>query len=187
MKKHFKSIFLTLFLPSSIYAIDSVHPSLFVAVVGVAEDDVLNIRQEPDYHSPKVGSQVPNAYMAVDWCVEVEGATWCRVYEVAQYNYSEDFRPGWVNARFLKPNNKGYVSIDGKRNCDYVIGCEADKCEVIASYEDDENLSITNIKTEWIERSRLKGESHFSAMPDGADGYCNIHQFIDDYLKKEGR
>ncbi len=187
MKKYFKSIFLTVLLSSLTYAIDAANPPLFVTVTGVAEDDVLNIRQEPDYHSLKVGSQVPDAYMAVERCEEVAGATWCKVYEVAQYNYSEDFRPGWVNARFLKPINRGYVAIDGKRNCDYAIGCEADKCEVVASYEDDENLSITSIKTEWIERSRLKGESHFSAMPDDGDGYCNIHQFIGDYLKKEGR
>jgi hypothetical protein len=187
MKKHYKGIFLIIFLSSSIYAIDTANPPLFVTVVGVAENDMLNIRQEPDYRSAKVGSQVLDAYMAVERCEEVESATWCRVYEVAQYFYSEDFKPGWVNARFLKPNNRGYVTIDGKRNCDYVIGCEADKCEVIASYENDENLSIASIKTKWIERSRLKGESHFGAMPDDGDGYCNIHQFIGDYLKKEGR
>jgi hypothetical protein len=185
MKKHFKGIFLTVLLSSLTHAIDAVNSPLFVTVTGVAEDDVLNIRQEPDYHSLKVGSQVPDAYMAVERCVEVEGATWCRVYEVAQYFYSEDFKPGWVNARFLKPTNKGYVSIDGKRNCDYVIGCNAEKCEVVASYEADENGSAVSIKTKWVERSRLKGESHFSAMPDNEDGYCNIGQFVDDYLGKQ--
>ncbi len=183
MKKYFKGLFLMVFLSSLMYAIDVANPPLFVTVTGVAEDDVLNIRQEPDYHSLKVGSQVPDAYMAVERCVEVGGATWCKVYEVAQYFYSEDFKPGWVNARFLKLNNKGYVSIDGKRNCDYVIGCKADKCELVTSYEADENGSAISIKTKWVERSRLEGESHFSAMPDDADGYCNIGQFVDDYLK----
>lgn len=185
MKKHFKGIFLTVLLSSLIYAIDAANPPLFVTVAGVAEDDVLNIRQKPDYHSPKVGSQVPDAYMAVERCEEVGGTVWCKVYEIDEFGASEDFRPGWVNARFLKPKNRGYVTIDGQRNCDYVIGCEGGKCEVVASYEQDEEFNVMSMKTKWIERSRLKGESHFSAMPDNEDGYCNVHQFINDYLEKQ--
>ncbi len=159
---------------------------LFASVVGVAEDDVLNIRQKPEYTSKKVGTQTPHALMGVEKCVTVGKSTWCRVYQIAQNFYSEDFHEGWVNARYLNANNRGYVLIDGKGNCEYALQCKKGKCEVVVGYEmDKENEHIINLKIKWIERTHLKGESHFGAMcqEEGCNGFCTAHRFIEDYLK----
>ena len=76
-----------------------------------------------------------------------------------------------------------YVIIDKKRNCDYVLRCKEGKCEVVSSYVIDENYEITSIKTKWIAREDLKGESNFGAVPE--DGYCTMGNRVEDYLEKK--
>ena len=166
--------------------IDPACPPLFAEVTGVKTDDVLNVREKPEYESKKVGTQVPNAFMGVARCKQSKKSIWCKVYQMTQYYNFEDFNPGWVNARFLKPFNRGYVLIDGAGNCDYALQCKENKCEVVSGYDRDENHEITNLRTKWIERDRLKGESHFGAMSLKEDGYCTNGTFIVNYLNNKG-
>ncbi len=168
-------------------SIDPAHPSLFAKVINVAEDDILNVREEPNYRSQKIGSQVPDAYMGVERCVSIKTSVWCKVYQIVQNIYSEDFNPGWVNARYLKPNNSGYVLIDDKGNCDYALRCKAGLCEVVTNYVQDENGSILNLNITSIKREMLKGESSFGAMcrEEECDGYCTSGNYIEDYLQRK--
>ncbi len=154
-------------------------------VKGVAEDDLLNIREKPDYGSQKVGTQLPNALMGVERCVDVKTSVWCKVYQLVQNFYSEDFSPGWVNADYLKPENRGYVLIDTVRNCDYALGCHEGVCEIVIDYDTDALHNVTALKRRMFKRNKLRGESNFGAISQEVDGMCNSRNFIEDYLQKE--
>ena len=160
-------------------------PPLFASVIGVAENDTLNIREKPYYRSTKVGSLPSQAYIGIEKCQILKSATWCKVYQIAQHFHEGFNRSGWVNARYLKPINRGYALIDKTRNCDYVLRCKEAKCEVVSSYETDKEYKITSIKTEWIARERLQGESHFGAMTENEDGYCTLGNWVEDYLQQK--
>jgi hypothetical protein len=164
-------------------SIDAAYPPLFASVTGVTEGDFLNVREKPYYKSKKLGSLPFNAYIGVDGCQQVNNSVWCRVYQIAQLFY-EDFHQGWVNAKYLRDKNSGYVIIDGKKNCDYALGCVNGMCDVVIGYDmDDEAYKVTTLHRVQIKRDQLRGESNFGAMNPEEDGLCNSQRFIEDYLK----
>jgi len=177
-----RALLIALFLLSCSSA-SATYPGLFGSVVNVASNDSLNVREKPDYHSKKTGSLAPEAFVGVDHCKKMGKSTWCKVFPLPQQNY-EGFgwnaKLGWVNARYLKFDNRGYVIIAGKPNCDYALRCKNNKCEVVVSY-------ITNPRTEWIDRKRLKGTDRFGAMPNDPDasGYCTTDQHVEEFLKNQ--
>jgi uncharacterized protein YraI len=156
-------------------------------VVGVAKNDSLNVRAEPDYRSAKVASLPNGGYVGVDRCLKKGASTWCRIHHLAQYDYEGygwDAPGGWVNARYLRFGNRGYVLVDGKGNCDYVTGCQEGKCDLVVDYRQDQAYRIVAIRTKKIDRIRLYGESHFGAVNPKEDGYCTNGRMIDAYLKR---
>ncbi len=156
-------------------------------MVNVAQNDTLNVRTEPNYKAKKVSELPPEAYVGIEKCKKVKRSIWCRVYPLVQQWYEKfgnDSHKGWVNARYLKFSNRGYVLIKGKKNCAYSISCNEGKCEVVLDYENDENNGVIKLHTKWIEREYLKGESSFGATPKNEDGFCNSGMFIHDYLIK---
>ena len=183
-------LLVTILLTTGVWADSISHTPLFAKVVGVTKNDTLNVRSKPDYTSKKSGKLPPKAHIGIKKCKTMNKATWCKVYPLIQ-NWFEEFgaeSEGWVNAHYLAFYDRGYVLIDGIGNCDYALQCKENKCEVLISYEIDKEHKITSIKTKWIERSLLKGESNFAAAsndpkinPEG--GYCTIGLQIDDYLK----
>lgn len=175
------------FVSSTVLAQDDL---LFASVINLKENDTLNVRSTPDYRSKKTGALPLDAYIGVDSCKQVGHSIWCKVFHLAQQDYDGfgwDAKPGWVNARYLEPDNEGYVIIDGKPNCDYALCCQKGKCEVVADYEVDEQNNITSIKTKWIDRKRLKASSNFGAMDEDpeASGYCTNGNYIRDYLHQK--
>lgn len=163
---------------------------LFASVINLKENDTLNVRSTPDYRSSKTGTLPIDALVGVDSCKQVGHSIWCKVFHLAQRDYDGfgwDAKPGWVNARYLKPNNEGYVIIDGKPDCDYALRCQKGKCEVVESYETDQQYEITSIKTKWIDRNRLKASTNFGAMTEEpeASGYCTRGNYIRDYLHQK--
>ena len=152
--------------------------------MNVSKNDTLNVRKQSNYKSEKVGELPPDAYIGIEKCQKIKNSTWCRVYQLVQNYYSENFYPGWVNARYLKFSNRGYVIVKGKKNCAYCINCTDGKCEVVLDYEINKEHVIVKLQTELIERNLLRGESSFGVTPDNVDGVCNTGMFIEDYLKK---
>lgn len=150
--------------------------ALFGTVVNVSQNDILNVRSQADHRSKKVGEVPPEAYAGIEKCITVKNSTWCRIYPLVQNWYDKFWKEehiGWVNARYLKFSNRGYVIVKGEKNCAYALDCHRGKCEVI----DDKKAAI---KTKWIEREYLKGESNFGVTPDNVDGYCNNGMYIED-------
>jgi hypothetical protein len=91
-------------------------------VQGVESDDVLNVREEPDYRSQKVGELLPFAQriqvqasdiefdplrIKEDW-VEI---SWCSVGP-RDLGCEGDFVSGWVNSRYLSPSFSGRAPSD---------------------------------------------------------------------------
>ncbi|WP_415408120.1 SH3 domain-containing protein [Sulfurovum sp. CS9] len=160
--------------------------SLFGKVINISQNDVLNVRSQADYRSKKVAVLQQGAYVGIEKCKKVDKATWCRVYPMVQQwyeNFGDDSHKGWVNARYLICSNRGYVIVKGKKNCDYVLRCNYGKCEVVYEYITDNEHNVKELKTKWIEREYLKGESQFGVTPDNEDGFCNTGMFIEDYLQ----
>ncbi len=163
--------------------------ALFGSVTNVSKNDTLNVRSQANHKSKKVGELPFDAGMGIEKCKTVKSSTWCRVYPLVQNwyeNFWEEKNIGWVNARYLKFRNRGYVVVKGKQNCDYALKCDEGKCEVVFdySYTLDATGNIVTLETKWVEREYLKGESGFGAVPENADGYCTQGNRIEDYLKK---
>jgi len=179
-----KILFICMIMLVNLWADSTYKPALFGKVINVSQNDTLNVRSQSNYRSKKVGELPSHAYIGIEKCKMVKKSTWCRVYQLVQNYYSENFHPGWVNARYLKFSNRGYVIVKGKKNCDYVLRCNNGKCEVVYDYITDNEHNVIELKTKWIERKYLKGESQFGVTPDNEDGFCNSGMFIEDYLKK---
>lgn len=189
-------LFLLLFVtvPHDAQTIDPMYPPLFASVMDVEKGDILNVRAKPSHKSTKV-ADIPSAYdflftFGVEKCKKVKSSIWCRVYPIVQH-WSENFGGdviGWVNARYLKSDNRGFVVINGEKNCDYSLRCLEGKCEVVYDYLIDDKIdvehNIIGLKTKWVKREHLKGESHFGAMSEEGDGYCTSWQ-IEDYLMQK--
>ncbi len=164
--------------------------ALFGNVVHVAKNDVLNVRQVPMPRAKKIASLPLGAYVGVDICKKVGRSLWCKVHHVALHDYEGygwDAPDGWVNAKYLSFRNRGYVLVDGKANCDYVVGCKDGVCKRVVDYKTNEKYEIISLRTEKISRSRLWGESHFGAMSENGEGYCTNGRMIDDFLAKQNK
>jgi len=174
-------------LSLSIYANISYENALFAKVSHVKSDDVLNVRKEASYKADKIAEIPAEWYVGVERCKKVNRSVWCRVYPLVQ-QWSEHFGEddiGWVNARYLKFEDRGFVTIEGrKNNCYYALECKDNTCLVIVYIRDDgyQNSHIT-FETKWIERSKLKGESGFGAASDDMEGYCTEGVWLEQYRK----
>jgi uncharacterized membrane protein len=82
-------------------------------VVGVAPDDTLNVREQPDPTSERVTTIAPDATdIAVTGIrIEAGGSVWWLIADA-------DRREGWVNARYLTP-----MSTDAELETDYPLLC----------------------------------------------------------------
>ncbi len=156
---------------------------LFAKVVGVSKGDSLNVRKEPHYRSKKVDALEPGSFVGVEQCKTLGHSRWCRVEELP--NGGPSFHSGWVNARFLHADNRGYVIIENKPNCDFALACRGSKCKVVKELSLNAKDEVTSMQTEWVARKRLKPASRFSAMPADGDGYCISDHQILDYLNKK--
>jgi uncharacterized protein YraI len=74
---------------------------IFFQVVNVSADDVLNLRQAPDYRSPKTGS-IPANQTCVAYLNEITGSEQRKWVKVT-YNGIQ----GWVNLRYLDYQERG--------------------------------------------------------------------------------
>jgi hypothetical protein len=161
--------------------------ALFGKVVGVASWDRLNVRAKPNYKSKKVASLPNGAYIGIDRCKRVGKSIWCKVHHIAQRDYEGfdcDDNCGWVNVKYLKLLDRGYVLVNGKANCYYVIGCKKGLCSLVTNYKHDKDYNIVSIKTKKVKRGFLYSESNFGAANPSGDGYCTNARAIEDYLKK---
>lgn len=164
---------------------------LFASISGVAKGDVLNVRAEADFRSKKMGS-FPSDYpvpIYVENCKKPTKSTWCKVHPEALF---EGGAIGWVNARYLKFSDQGYVTIKGKENnCYYALKCKDNKCEVVVDFKTNEQHEITSIKTSWISEDELTPSNQFGAMYKDQDGFCVLGRWVQDYfnnkLKKTGK
>jgi len=179
-----KSVWIAIVFSVGLWAESS---PLFGKVTGITEHDTLNVGSQPDYKSPNVAELPLDAYVGIEKCKKVNRSTWCRVYPLTQQwyeNFGDDSHSGWVNARHLQFSNRGYVIVQGKKNCAYSIKCTDGKCEVVLDYKTNKKHEIVKLQTELIERNFLRGESGFGVTPDNEDGFCNSAMFIEDYLIK---
>ena len=188
-----KIIILSLFISIGLWAESS---ALFGKVINVTKNDTLNVRSQSNYEAKKVGEIPSGAYMGIEQCKTVMNSTWCRVYPLVQNfyeNFWEEKNIGWVNARYLKLSNRGYVNITGEeKNCFYSLKCRdtANKKECLVVYDlkyDYEKDKMIEMKSKWIERKKLKGESMFGAVSENREinpegGYCTKAKMIDNYL-----
>ena len=190
-----KMLILSIFFSVGVWADNT---ALFGFVINVSKNDVLNVRSEPSHKAKKVGALPFDAGMGIEKCKTVKNSTWCRVYPLVQNwydNFWEEKNIGWVNARYLQFRYRGYVNVvDEEKNCFYALKCRdiADKKECLVVYNlkyDYEKEKMTEVKTKWIDRKKLQGESAFGAAsenrginPEG--GYCTNGRMIDDYYKK---
>jgi uncharacterized protein YraI len=183
-----KKIVLLLAIAISLHAKISYKDALFGKVVGVANWDRLNVRVKPNYKSKKVASLPNGAYVGIYMCKKLSKSIWCKIHHIAQHDY-EGFeynaKSGWVNAKYLKLSDKGYVLVNKKANCYYVTGCKNGLCDLVVSYKQDKDYNIVSLKTKKVKRSSLKAESNFGAANPNEDGYCTEHQRIEDYLKRK--
>lgn len=164
------------------------YSGLFATVVNLTENDTLSVRKKPNYHAKKIGALPTDAYVGLGICKEVGHTTWCEVHHVALRDYANfgyDAKQGWVNARYLKFIDNGYVIIDKKPNCDYALNCMESMCEVVTDYTMDTASNIVSLITKKIERERLYAESNFGAMDENSDGYCTSGGMIEYYLTKK--
>ena len=178
MKRFVRSLSLLLWTATA----HAAAPALFGTVIHVAADDTLNVRAQPDYRSRKLGAFPNGAHVYIDRCRQIGRSRWCHIRPDALVDYGGV--AGWVNAKFLREDNHGYVRIKGRKNGCYVsLKCRGGNCLVVTRLLGEE--TVTGLRTEWIARSRLAGANKFGAQRDGEEGYCTSQQWIDDYLKKK--
>ena len=137
---------------------------LFGRVTGVAADDRLQVRVRPDYRAPRIGSLPPGALVGVERCVRRGRSRWCRIQQLTQLWYWEGEESGWVNARYLRGEDRGYVLVDGRAECAYSLGCREGICRVVMPESGEKHRAIS--------RGRLRGESRYGAAAATAEGYC---------------
>ena len=159
--------------------------ALFGEVVNVASNDTLNVRIKPNYKSKKIAHLPLGAVIGIDRCIKKGRSKWCKTYPITDFDTS--YSSGWVNARYLKFRNRGYVNIIGKEsNCLYSIKCNKGRCLIVYDLNYNYDLDkMVSIKTKWIDRKKLKGASKFSAISKNSNGgYCTTGEMIKKYLKK---
>jgi hypothetical protein len=61
--------------------------------------------------------------------------------------------------------------------------CKSNACKVVLDMKYDyEKDKVLELKKQWIDRSKLKGESHFGAADSHGDGYCTNGKMIEDFM-----
>ena len=166
-------VFLVLFSFLSARSIVN-NPPLFGSVVNVPKGDILNVRVKANYRSKRVGYLPNRAFIKVYKCKKVGRSIWCNIGHLAQNDYEgygAEAPDGWVNAKFLSFSNKGYVVVDGKPSCTYILNCSGSTCDLVQDYKVVGNR-LKDIKTIKIARARIVGASRFGAMDKEGDGYC---------------
>ena len=162
----FLFIFTSLFLNAE--SVKKVYPGLSASVTNIAKNDVLNVREKPNYKSKKMGSWSPEGWIMVDHCVKVKKSLWCRA---EPDGLTGDGASGWVNAHYLKFSNEGFViQKDGKgESCMYASKCEEHdavmQCYIMDGYYLNAKYEILSAG-KWIERSLLTGGTVLSAGKD---------------------
>jgi len=183
-----KLLVLLVLLFTNLFASHIVYKGLFATITNVASDDTLSVRVKPNWRSRKITELPPNELVGVDECIKSGRSTWCKVHNVdrniGQYHEYGEKLPGWVNARYLKFTNHGYVAINGKKHCDYAISCDGGKCKVVTNTTM-RNGNVIAIKIKNYSRSSLKGIGELN-IPSGSEGYpCNrVGGNIEIYLEK---
>jgi hypothetical protein len=189
-----KRVLLLLLITIFAFGWEKFYPSFHAKVINVAKDDVLNIRSKPNYKSKKVGYLEPGEEMQIEYCLKGSKSTWCKIYPAVSINLGGSFNSepasGFVNAKFLKFINNGYVNIKNRKSdCDYLVECKSKKC-----------LILTYIGLEWVKRSLIgveKGQKATS-LPEEEGGemsddatFCFNHardkelwKKVDEYYKK---
>jgi len=183
MKKYLLIVLLSIIAQSD--NINPKFPPLFGEVINIINNDSLNVRVSPNWHSKKIGALPKGGVIGLDRCKKIGDSIWCKVFHLTQRDYEEygsESKSGWVNAKFLRANNIGYVIINSRANCDYAIKCIDNKCEVVVDYKQDKNGNITFLKTQWVNREKLRGSTNFGAMAEDGEGYCVIGNKIKEYL-----
>jgi uncharacterized protein YraI len=154
--------------------------ALFGRVTGVADDDALNVRARPELRAPKLGAIPPYATVGIRKCRRRGRSLWCEIFPLAQNGY--DGPAGWVNARYLKLSDRGYVLIDGWGKCDYALSCSRGFCDVVTAYYG--AGAIHAVDRQRIARSRLRAAGRFEALEKNGEGYCSGEERILDWLAK---
>ena len=141
------------------------YPGLSASVINVASNDVLNVREEPNYRSKKVGSWSHEANIIIDYCLKIKKSIWCK----AEPDYiAEDGGYGWVNAYYLKFYNHGLVRYRDPKGegCLTALKCEKHndvlQCLINDGYYLDEKYQI-KMQSRWIDRSLLIAGTMLSA------------------------
>ena len=158
--------------------------ALFGEVINVAPNDTLNVRINPNYKSKKIAQLLPGTVIGIDRCIKKGKSKWCKTHSITDVDAS--YSSGWVNAKYLKFRNRGYVNIVGREsNCLYSIKCNKGRCLIVYDLNYNYDLDkMVSIKTKWIDRKKLKGASKFSALNKNSDGgYCTAGELIESYLK----
>ncbi len=102
-------------LPASAQDVSGPHPGLLYSVQGVAENDVLNVRQYAGIDETIVGTLAPAASDVVttgNW-TNLDGSEWWQIL------LDDSYGRGWVNARYLAPSAPG-----GTAETDYPLLCQ---------------------------------------------------------------
>jgi len=159
------------------YANDILKTALFAEIIHVKNDDTLNVRSRADYRSKKITELNYNMVVGLNGeCKRSGKSIWCKVYELAAYGGDQE---GWVNAHYLEPYSKGFVTVKGyENNCYYALNCtdKEGKIQCLIVLDKDK-------EAKWIERDLIKGESQFGAAHQSMEGYCTKGAWLDKYLK----
>ena len=177
-------IFLIFILAINSFAIEC-EDALFGTVVNVKEDDTLNIREKPTYHSKKLSSLYPDTLVSILECKKQKNSTWAKITCPAQRCDFEG--KGWVNAKFLKFSDSGYVVIKGRKSvCDFALRCKKQKCQIVKDFKTDKDYNIISLRTTWIDKKLLIPESRFGASAGNGDGsICNVDRQIYDFYQRK--
>jgi len=166
---------------------------LFARVYDVAEDQSVIVRKTPNAGAKKVGSLSGAGRGKLGFSVRVDqklkkgDSVWYRIYPLFPPRFEEFSEPenaGWVNGKFFREVNRGYVIVDNHPSGDYALRAKDGKCEVVVDVDINDHGDVTRLYKKWISRKRLKGTSNFGALPEGDEGYCTIGGRIEEYLKK---
>ena len=171
------------------------YPPFIAEVKGVAKNNVLNVRKSPNYLSKKIGYIDRWGMVRVLKCKRVSSKSiWCKVKLLQNDTNSKLEESGWVNAKYLYGYNKGYVAIDGKRDCYYSLGCFRDKCKVVVDTIGDlrnlEGLKIKEItrdRLSFLDSNEASSNKDLCTIDEAIGGYLAMHKLLYAYPKDIAR
>ncbi len=156
------------------------YPPFSAVIKGVPESDVLNVRAKPDPHAKRIGYIGSWGVVDVIKCKGVSAeSVWCKV-ELSQQDMQSSLpRSGWVNAKFLYGSYRGYVSINGKKDCYYSLGCFEGRCRVVTDVLGDLREPKALVVEE-LPQTSLRYIKSSKASFD--DDLCTIDEIISQYI-----